>query len=83
LCLEHVQTLGAYRIPLETGHLIPSDLSGPGGRLMIADLLATRQYRTRLEQLGMTNIDRIGLGWRMWSTGPWLSTLLVTATKPK
>jgi len=55
----------------------------PGGRLMIADLLATRQYRTRLEQLSMTNVDRIGLGWRMWWTGPWLSTQLVTATKPK
>ena len=55
----------------------------PGGRLLIADLLATRQYRTRLEQLGMTKIDRISLGWRMWWTGPWLSTQLVTATKPK
>jgi arsenite methyltransferase len=55
----------------------------PGGRLMIADLLRTRQYCATLKALGMTNIDRVALGWRMWWTGPWLSTHLVTATKPK
>lgn len=54
----------------------------PGGRLMVADLLSTRQYRARLQELGMTKIHRIGLGWRMWWTGPWLSTHLVIATKP-
>ena len=55
----------------------------PGGRLMIADLLATRQYLARLNELGMTNLERINLGWRMWWTGPWLSTHLVMASKPK
>jgi SAM-dependent methyltransferase len=55
----------------------------PGGRLMIADLLATRQYIARLKKLGMTNVERTNLGWRMWWTGPWLSTRLVTASKPK
>lgn len=55
----------------------------PGGRLMIADLLATRQYLARLKELGMTNLERINLGWRMWWTGPWLSTYLVIASKPK
>jgi ubiquinone/menaquinone biosynthesis C-methylase UbiE len=55
----------------------------PGGRLMIADFLATRQYLARLKELGMTNIERINLGWRMWWTGPWLSTHLVTARKSK
>lgn len=54
-----------------------------GGRLMIADLSATRQYLARLNDLGMTNVERINLGWRMWWTGPWLSTHLVTASKPK
>jgi len=28
LCLEHVETLGAYRIPQETGLLIPSEEFG-------------------------------------------------------
>jgi ubiquinone/menaquinone biosynthesis C-methylase UbiE len=54
----------------------------PGGRLLIADILATGQYLKRLEQLGMTEIAHRGLGWRMWWTGPWLPTRLVTATKP-
>lgn len=55
----------------------------PGGRLMIADLSATRQYLAQLKELGMTNVERVNLGWRMWWTGPWLSTHLVTASKPK
>ena len=55
----------------------------PGGRIMIADLSATRQYTARLKELGMTNVERTNLGWRMWWTGPWLSTHLVTASKPK
>jgi arsenite methyltransferase len=54
----------------------------PGGRLLIADIFATGHYRTRLAQLGMTNIAQRGLGWRMWWSGPWLPTHLVTATKP-
>lgn len=55
----------------------------PGGRLMIADLSSTGQYLARLKELGMTNLGRVNLGWRMWWTGPWLSTDLVTASKPK
>ena len=55
----------------------------PGGRVVIADVFATLQYCARLKGLGMTDISRIGLGWRMWWTGPWVSTHLVTATKPK
>jgi ubiquinone/menaquinone biosynthesis C-methylase UbiE len=54
----------------------------PGGRLMIADIWATGQYCTRLAELGMIDIARRGLGWRMWWTGPWAATRLVTATKP-
>jgi arsenite methyltransferase len=54
----------------------------PGGRLLIADLWATGLYRDHLNKLGMTDIARRGLGWRMWWSGPWLATYLVTATKP-
>jgi ubiquinone/menaquinone biosynthesis C-methylase UbiE len=53
----------------------------PGGRLLIADLLATNEYRAQLAALGMTDIARRGLGWRMWWSGPWLATYLVTANK--
>jgi SAM-dependent methyltransferase len=53
----------------------------PGGRLMIADLWATRLYRVHLARLGLNDVARRSLGWRMWWSGPWLPTFLVTATK--
>jgi arsenite methyltransferase len=54
----------------------------PGGRLLIADIWFTGRYQARLAELGMTRVARRGLGWRMWWSGPWLPTRLVTATKP-
>jgi len=54
----------------------------PGGRLLIADLWSTGRYRARLSELGMTDVTRQQLGWRMWWSGPWLATYLVTASKP-
>jgi ubiquinone/menaquinone biosynthesis C-methylase UbiE len=53
----------------------------PGGQLMIADILATADYVMWLKELGMTEIARRNLGWRMWWGGPWLPTYLVTASK--
>jgi arsenite methyltransferase len=53
----------------------------PGGRLAIADPLATNRYRARLHELGLTDVRRRSLGWRMWWGGPFLATRLVTATK--
>jgi arsenite methyltransferase len=55
----------------------------PGGRLMIADIWATRQYQTHLAKIGMSDITRRRLGWRFWWGGPWAATRLVTATKPE
>ena len=55
----------------------------PGGRLLIADLSGTRTYARRLAELGMAEISRRSLGWRMWWSGPWRATYLVTATKPE
>ncbi len=48
----------------------------PGGRLMIADVRATRQYREQLARNGMNEVRRRRLEWR------WCA-LLVTATKPE
>ena len=50
----------------------------PGGRLMIADLRATRLYQAQLAKLGMKNVARRRLGWRLLCL-----TCLVTATKPE
>ncbi|HVS39635.1 MAG TPA: class I SAM-dependent methyltransferase [Gemmataceae bacterium] len=55
----------------------------PGGRLAIADIRGTRQYRTRLIQIGMSNVVRRRLGWRFWWGGPWAAVHLVTAVKPE
>jgi arsenite methyltransferase len=54
----------------------------PGGQLMLADLMATKQYQAVLNRLGMADVGRRNLGWRLWWSGPWLPTHLVTATKP-
>lgn len=54
----------------------------PGGRILIADLFATRVYADRLATRGMAGIERRNLGWRMWWGGPWMPTHLVTGMKP-
>jgi arsenite methyltransferase len=55
----------------------------PGGRLLVADLADTRAYAQRLQRLAMEKVGRRSLGWRMWWSGPWRATYLVTATKPE
>src|SRR5215472_8876003 len=42
-----------------------------GGRLLIADVRATRQHQTRLARIGMSAVARRRLGWRFWWGGPW------------
>jgi SAM-dependent methyltransferase len=54
----------------------------PGGRLLIADLRHSARYRHVLTKLRMADVTCRGLGWRMWWSGPWLPTRLVTATRP-
>jgi SAM-dependent methyltransferase len=55
----------------------------PGGRLLVADLGAVGRYRRPLQALGMDQLAERNLGWRMWWTGPWLPTRLVSARKPQ
>jgi SAM-dependent methyltransferase len=54
----------------------------PGGHVVIADLALTRQYATRLDECGMTDVRRQDLGWRAWWGVPFIRTHAVTATKP-
>ncbi|MDP9248043.1 MAG: class I SAM-dependent methyltransferase [Candidatus Dormibacteraeota bacterium] len=54
----------------------------PGGHLAIADIGHTTEYADRLRQLGMSDVQGRGLGWRYWYGGPWVATTLVTAKKP-
>jgi ubiquinone/menaquinone biosynthesis C-methylase UbiE len=53
----------------------------PGGRLLIADISKSAQYQRHLRARGVESVRR-SLGWRTWWGGPWMSTMLVTATKP-
>jgi ubiquinone/menaquinone biosynthesis C-methylase UbiE len=53
----------------------------PGGRLVLADIWATRSHVRQLRELGWTDARRRNLGWRM-SWGPGMGTHLITATKP-
>lgn len=82
-----VSSIAIHNIKSSTGREAAVDeavrVLRPGGRLLLADLSGTRAYARRLEGLGMIEIDRRSLGWRMWWGGPWMATCLVTATKPK
>lgn len=53
----------------------------PGGRLVIADIRATRHYAATLGELGAARIVRRSLGWRFWYGNPFAATSLVTASK--
>ena len=54
----------------------------PGGRLAIADIQAGKVYAERLTELGLLDVHRTSLGPTSWFGGPWMSTSLVTGTKP-
>ena len=53
----------------------------PGGRLLIADIRHTASYAKLLRELGC-QVSTRPAGWEAWYGGPWLSTTLITATKP-
>jgi len=53
----------------------------PGGRLVVVDLPRIREYATVLTELTGRPVRPRGLGWRMWWSGPWMRTQVVTATK--
>ena len=55
----------------------------PGGRLVIADIgNVTAEYASELRRRGMHDVRSRDLGWRFWYGGPWVSTSLVTASRP-
>jgi SAM-dependent methyltransferase len=81
-----VSNIAVHNVPTRAGRDRAVDQAvrvlRPGGRLLVADIWGTRGYCRRLLDLGMENVRTRGLGWRVWWSGPWLATRLVTATKP-
>jgi arsenite methyltransferase len=81
-----VSNLAVHNIPTHAGRRRALEeamrVLRPGGRLAIADLWETRQHADHLRERGWRNVQRRNVGWRMWYGGPWVSTRLVTATKP-
>ncbi len=54
----------------------------PGGRLIIVDLPKIREYAVTLGELTGSTIVVRNLGWRMWWSGPWMRSQVVSVTKP-
>lgn len=54
----------------------------PGGRVLVADIRNTGDYREDLEELGFADVHSASFGWQAWYGGPWMATRLVSATKP-
>jgi SAM-dependent methyltransferase len=54
----------------------------PGGKLLIADISKVDEYKKSLEALGVTATSDSPAGWRMWWSGPWMSTRILTAERP-
>jgi SAM-dependent methyltransferase len=55
----------------------------PGGRMVIADIRATRTYADALRTLGAREVRRRRLSWRFWWGNPVAATTLLMAAKPR
>jgi SAM-dependent methyltransferase len=53
----------------------------PGGRLLIVDISKVSEYRKSLDSLGVVPTSDTPAGWRMWWSGPWMSTRILTAQR--
>jgi ubiquinone/menaquinone biosynthesis C-methylase UbiE len=54
----------------------------PGGKLLIADVRGTWEYKKQVVKNGMNQVDHPRLGWHCWWGGPLAATRLVTGMKP-
>lgn len=50
----------------------------PGGKLLIVDISKVAEYKKSLNALGVVLRSDAPAGWRMWWSGPWMSTHILT-----
>ena len=53
----------------------------PGGKLLIVDISKVTEYTKSLDSLGIVPTADTPAGWRMWWSGPWMSTRILTAQR--
>ncbi|MFZ2504371.1 MAG: class I SAM-dependent methyltransferase, partial [Nocardioides sp.] len=53
----------------------------PGGRILIADFRAVKEYQAALVELGAQDIVRANAGFNGWWSAPWMATSTLIATK--
>jgi SAM-dependent methyltransferase len=80
-----VSSIAIHNIPKAAGRQAAIDeavrVLRPGGRILIVDLMHTKDHLGRLRSLGLIETGRRNLGWRVWWGAPWFPTRLVTASK--
>ena len=77
LAIHNIKTNDDRRKAVAEGYRVLK----PGGRMLIADIRATRLYEQTLRTLGASNVERVRLGWRFWWGNPVAATTLVIASK--
>ena len=78
LAIHNIPTAAGRRTALGEAWRVLS----PGGRLLIVDLGKVREYPARLRELTGVQPQVRPVGWRMWWSGPWMATRIVTLVKP-
>jgi arsenite methyltransferase len=53
----------------------------PGGKLLIVDISRVTEYKKSLDALGVSATTDTPAGWRMWWSGPWMNTRILTAVR--
>lgn len=53
----------------------------PGGRLVIVDLPRIKEYAVTLGELSGSPVRTRDVGWRMWWSGPWMRSRVLSVTK--
>ena len=77
LAIHNIRSNADRRRAVEEGFRVLK----PGGRMVIADIRATRVYAEALRTLGALNVERRRLGWRFWWGNPFAGTTLLSASK--